>query len=77
MNTSVAVNRVIHKTHIELDAKGTKAAAATAVTMRTNAVSVQKDIKTVILDRPFLFAIMDTESGLPVFIGTVCDPTAK
>ena len=76
-NTSVAVNRVIHKTHIELDAKGTKAAAATAVTMRTNAVSVQEDFKKVILDRPFLFAIMDTESGLPVFIGTVCDPTVK
>ena len=76
-NTSVAVNRVIHKTHIELDAKGTKAAAATAVTMRTNAVPVQEDFKKVILDRPFLFAIMDTESGLPMFIGTVCDPTVK
>ena len=30
-----------------------------------------------ILDRPFLYAIMDTETGLPVFIGTVCDPSVK
>lgn len=76
-NTSSAINRVIHKTHIELDAKGTKAAAATAVTMTENAMAVTEEPKSVILDRPFVFAIMDTETGLPVFLGTVCDPSAE
>lgn len=76
-STPAAINRVIHKTHIELNAKGTKAAAATAVTMRKNDVAVEDNVKRVILDRPFLYAIMDTETGLPVFIGTVCDPTVK
>ncbi len=76
-NTSSAINRVIHKTHIELDAKGTKAAAATAVTMTENAIAVTEEPKSVILDRPFVFAIMDTETGLPVFLGTVCDPSAE
>jgi serine protease inhibitor len=30
----------------------------------------------VIVDRPFLFAITDMESGLPLFLGRVTDPTA-
>ncbi len=76
-NTSAAINRVIHKTHIELDAKGTKAAAATAVTMTENAIAVREEPKSVILDRPFVFAIIDTQTGLPVFMGTVCDPSAE
>ena len=76
-NTEAAINRVIHKTHIELDANGTKAAAATAVIMREKAVAVREEPKSVILDRPFVYAIMDTQTGLPVFMGTVCDPTAE
>lgn len=76
-NYEVAINRVIHKTHIELDAKGTKAAAATAVTMRAKSAVSTTDIKKVYLDRPFVFAIMDTETGIPVFIGTVCDPSVQ
>ena len=77
-NTQAAISKVIHKTHIELSAKGTKAAAATAVIM-TEATAELKDEKpkTVYLDRSFLFAIMDTELGVPVFIGTVCDPTVQ
>ncbi len=76
-NTSSAINRVIHKTHIELDAKGTKAAAATAVTMTENAMAVTEEPKSGRLDRPFVFAIMDTATGLPVFLGTVCDTSAE
>ena len=77
-NTQAAISKVIHKTHIELSAKGTKAAASTAVIM-TEATAELKDEKpkTVYLDRSFLFAIMDTELGVPVFIGTVCDPTVQ
>ena len=45
----------------------------------TEATAELKDEKpkTVYLDRSFLFAIMDTELGVPVFIGTVCDPTVQ
>ena len=75
---NAAISRVIHKTHIELDAKGTKAAAATVVTMKEAAIAIEPDeTKQVILDRPFVYAIMDTETGLPVFMGTVCDPSVS
>ena len=65
------ISRVIHKTHIELDQTGTKAAAATVVEMRTLGVEAPQEYKEVYLDRPFAYAIIDTDNGVPVFIGTV------
>ena len=66
------ISKVIHKTHIELDQYGTKAAAATVVEMdRAMAVAEPEEYKEVYLDRPFAYAIIDMETGVPVFIGTV------
>lgn len=67
------IGRVLHKTHIDVDAEGTKAAAATAATMTFKADPMEKEKKTVILNRPFLYMIVDTNTNLPVFIGTVQD----
>lgn len=66
------IDEVVHKTHIEVGAQGTKAAAATAVVMSKGATEVQSDEKkTVRLDRPFVYMILDMTNELPVFIGTV------
>ena len=66
------ISKVIHKTHIELDQYGTKAAAATVVEMdMAMAVADPVEYKEVYLDRPFAYAIIDLETGVPVFIGTV------
>ncbi len=67
------IGSVIQKTHIELDENGTKAAAVTIIDMNCEATSVRdpEPRKRVILDRPFAFAIMDTETGTPVFAGIV------
>ena len=65
------INRVLHKTHIEVDLNGTKAAAATVVEMADECVAEEpEEIKTVILDRPFVYMIVDSETNIPVFIGT-------
>jgi serpin B len=71
------VSQAIQKTFIEVDESGTKAAAATgiAVAAESAALEPRKKIE-FILDRPFGFIIFHRESGLPVFIGTVDDPTA-
>jgi serpin B len=71
------VSHAIQKTFIEVDESGTKAAAATgiAVAAESAALEPRKKIE-FILDRPFGFIIFHLESGLPVFIGTVDDPTA-
>ncbi len=66
----VYINRVIHKTFIDLCEAGTRAAAVTAIEMAgDSAMPVER--KSVILDRPFLYCIVDTENDLPVFIGTL------
>lgn len=68
----LVISDVLHKTHIELDRNGTKAAAVTAVVIeKASAAPEQKKEKTVDLDHPFVYAIIDTESGIPLFIGTV------
>ena len=67
------VSKVIHKTHIEVDRNGTKAAAATVVMVDYNgAISFSEtDSRTVICDRPFVYAIVDTDTMAPIFVGTV------
>lgn len=63
------ISRVIHKTKIEVDEKGTKAGAATVVEVSEESAAIE-DPKTVYLDRPFLYLIVDKESNLPLFMGT-------
>lgn len=65
----IFIDQAIHKTHIDIDENGTKAAAATIVTTRKNAVAEQE----IVLDRPFIYMIIDAESSLPVFMGVMTD----
>ena len=68
----IYVSKVLHQTHIEVDAQGTKAFAATVVSMTKNAaVEDFSNDKFVICDRPYVYAIVDTKTMAPVFIGTV------
>lgn len=68
---NIFISRVLHKTYIAVDEKGTKAGASTAVEMKDECAMMEDYIRTVYLDRPFLYMIIDCESNLPVFIGTV------
>lgn len=68
----IYVSKVIHKTHIEVNAKGTRAAAVTAVTLDCGAaMPLEQEPHLVICDRPFVYAIVDNATMAPVFIGTV------
>ena len=66
----VKIGTVIHKAMIEVDRKGTKAAAATIVEMDSeSAMELPEEPTYIRLDRPFVYAIVDTETGVPVFLG--------
>lgn len=69
------INQVLHKTCIAVDERGTKAGAATVVAVGEGAAP-PTEVKTVYLDRPFLYLIVDREARLPVFMGTVTDITS-
>ena len=68
------IGRVIHQTRIEVNEQGTKAAAATAVVMESGKVATSSNSYTVILNRPFVYMIVDMEQEIPVFIGVMTDP---
>jgi len=68
------INRVLHKTFISVGEQGTKAGAATVVEVNDEcAVVYPKETKTVFLDRPFVYMIIDTQTCAPIFIGTMMD----
>lgn len=68
----IYLSRVIHKTHIALTEKGTKAGAATIAEMKAGSAMIE-EVKLLYFDRPFIYAIVENESGLPVFFGAVTD----
>lgn len=67
------ISGVLHKAFIAVDEEGTEAAAA-AIVMMEGATAAESDPVEVVVDRPFIFAIRDTETGTLLFLGRVLDP---
>ncbi len=66
------ISAIEHKAYISVDEKGTEAAAATAVVVGLTSMPAQSvDLK---IDRPFLFYILDKQSGALLFMGRVVNP---
>lgn len=64
------LQQVIQKTRIKVNEKGTEAAAATMVSVGTTAAPVEETPIRLTLDHPFLYGIVDLETGVPLFLGT-------
>lgn len=67
------ISEVLHKAFVKVDEEGTEAAAATAVIMGLTAMPAQPVEMN--LNRPFMFFILDTETGSIVFMGRLMDPS--
>lgn len=71
---NIYISRVLHKTYIQVGEQGTKAGAATVVEMAAGGSGGPvEEPKEVILDRPFVYMLIDAENKLPFFIGTLMD----
>jgi len=72
------ISKVVHKVFVEVDEKGTEAAAATAVefTSRSMPEAPEKP-KLFVADRPFLFLIRHKKQHATLFIGRISDPTVE
>lgn len=71
---NIYISRVLHKTFIRVDGKGTKAGAATVVEMDRECAMEPMEVHVVNLDRPFVYLLIDTHTNLPFFMGTMMDP---
>ncbi|MFC1690749.1 serpin family protein [Nanoarchaeota archaeon] len=67
------IDQVIHQAFVEVNEEGTEAAAATAVIMIKEAVSMDRPI-IFNADHPFMFIIHEKETGTILFMGRVVDP---
>lgn len=68
---NIFIGEVYHNTYIRLDELGTKAGAATVIEMKAESEPYFE--KTIEFNRPFIYVIYETETGAPLFIGTVRD----
>ncbi|MFO7891735.1 MAG: serpin family protein [bacterium] len=63
------ISNVLHKSFIQVDEKGTEAAAVTSVEVSLTSVPM-----TVSFNRPFLFVIRERESNTVLFMGVLHEP---
>ena len=66
------IEEVKHKSFVEVNEKGTEAAAATSVEIKVE--SAPMDWFSMTVDRPFFFSIIDSMTGSILFMGSVTDP---
>lgn len=71
-NRELFIDKVIHQAYIEVNEKGTEAAAATGVSMRLSAAMPGEVFRA---DHPFIFLIRDMDTGVILFMGRVTDPS--
>jgi len=71
---NVYISEVMHKTYIDVNEKGTEAAAATSIEMSATSAPQPEEMFEMIVDRPFVFTIDDKESGEILFIGAIINP---
>jgi serine protease inhibitor len=68
------IHDVVHKAFIEVNEEGTEAAAATSVEIRLTSIMEPEEPFEMKVDRPFFFAIVDGETGLILFMGSIVNP---
>jgi serpin B len=66
----VFVDAVVHKAHVDVNERGTEAAAATAVPMTTSAPPTFR------ADHPFVFFIRENGTGSLLLAGRLANPVA-
>jgi serpin B len=69
------LSEVLHKTFVDVDEKGTEAAAVTMPMLAGSAPP--RNLVEFHVDRPFLFVIRDVPTGTPLFLGRVVDPRSS
>jgi serpin B len=75
-SSRLEISEVVHKAYIDVTEEGTEGAAATAVIMHSGAMVRPSRREPVVFtaDRPFLFAVVETTTGLPLFLGQFTRP---
>lgn len=71
---SLSISDVIHKAYIDVNEEGTEAAAATGAVISLTAFLPEEPVPVFRADHPFLFLIIDDETGNILFMGRLVNP---
>lgn len=72
---NVYISEVLQKTYLDVNEKGTEAAAVTSVEVGVTSAPVTDRFEMVV-DHPFLMAIRDSETGTILFMGLIANPAS-
>jgi serpin B len=70
----LAIGAVLHKGYVDVNEKGTEAAAATGAVMMPTAMRIETPKVTFRADHPFIFLIRDRQTESILFLGRMTDP---
>jgi serpin B len=73
----LGLSTVIHKAFVEVNEKGTEAAAATGAVIALTSARIPREPKVFRADHPFFFVIRDNQTGTLLFAGRVVNPAAS
>ena len=73
-NIPLSVDAIVHKAVVEVDEKGTKAAASTGITISPISRGYYVNTSTFTADHPFIFMIIDNKTDAILFLGQVNKP---
>ena len=62
------ISQIEHRCLLKVDEEGTKAGAASAVTIDS---AVKQEGEEIFLNKPFVYAVVDAETHVPIFIGAL------
>ncbi len=71
------ISDAFHQAIIDVNWRGTEAAAATGIVMKEVSGVVSDLQATMIVDRPFIFAIVERHTGVVLFMGRVMEPVRE
>lgn len=74
LDVPIYFSKVIHKTYIDVNEKGTEAAASTVIAMRAGSAPPADAPFEMTVNRPFLFMIRDVQTGVVLFLGAIENP---
>jgi serpin B len=72
----LAISDVVHKAYIDVNEEGTEAAAATGAVMTLSMGLDSNPVPVFNADHPFIFFIMDNDTGNILFMGRVMNPNS-
>lgn len=76
IDSNVYIKEVRHKTYVDVNEEGTEAAAVTSIGMGLATSSIAESPRPfrMVVNRPFICAIVERQSGAILFLGGITDP---